>query len=317
MNGKYFIYFYYDKDGTLLYIGQAIDVWARWNGHNEPWKKDVYKIGVYECPDHAAMDILESFYIAKMPTKYNKAKLAHGYTNLEIPDLEEPKLYSVKEFSKIYRPTKKGTTAEPLPPIEEQITALGNTIIEIDGFIDFYDEKLLELDLDRVYFKYKNWYLASIFSPKPRERIMKKTQNLAFRTNECIRTIKQYLNDSTFKARVENGIIHHSFEITATSTDDCMKFFKRLERGLFSLYEVDTYWRGEKLSFIGGFYPQSNILWGTASFGEERDGVWGIDIEFMREEDLGKQPQISATTFSYDIDKLYAELIEKSKNFKL
>lgn len=99
---KCVVYFYYDIDGELLYIGKSLDVGARWNGHTEPWMKDVAEVGIIECPDRAGMDVLESYCIAKLPSKYNKGGTEHGYTELDLFDATQQIRYSVEDFKDLF-----------------------------------------------------------------------------------------------------------------------------------------------------------------------------------------------------------------------
>lgn len=40
----FYVYFYYDKNDELLYIGQATDVGMRWNSHQEDNLKRIHEI---------------------------------------------------------------------------------------------------------------------------------------------------------------------------------------------------------------------------------------------------------------------------------
>lgn len=316
MNGKFFIYFYYDNTDTLMYIGKAIDVWERWNSHQERWKKDVCKIGVYKCNDHAAMDILESYFIATTPTLYNTAGLYHGYTSLEIPNLKEPIIYSLDEFkAKFHHTTGKRKRPEQLPPLDTQLRELGNTIVEIDGFVDLYDEKLLQMDLDRVCFKYKNMYLISRFSARPGIRITKKEQQLSHRTNEVIQITKKYLNSPAFTTRTEEGRVHFCSEFEARSRDEAVRILDLLLGYciFYELFEIENYFRGERLSRVGSSRPQAAGFGGKcAAYLKESTNIWSFDLTFRKEEHLGEQPIISSNSFSYDIEKLYSEIMENN-----
>lgn len=319
IDGKFFVYFYYDNADNLLYIGKAIDVWERWMGHNERWKKDVCKIGVYECDDHAAMDILENYFIAKKPTFYNKAGLAHGYTSLEIPNLKEITIYSIEEFSAKFRPPKaQRRQLETLPPLDAQLKALGNTVLEINGFIDLYNEDLLQMNLDRVCFKYKSLYLISRFSAIPGRKIKKKDQHLSRRTNECIQTAQKVMNSPSLEVRTEKGVVHLCFEMEAATNEEAHRIFELVNFGrLYELYELGTYWRGERLNHVGNLYPQTNLLCRSGTLSHNKDtNTCLFDIDFIEEVYQGEQPIISDTTFSYDIEQLYSEIMANNCRMK-
>lgn len=194
---KHSVYFYYDKYDCLLYIGKAVDVGARWNGHAEPWKSEVCKIGVVSCPDRAAMDVLESYYIAKMPTKYNKAGTKHGYTMLDFPNLPDPKFYSLDQFKREFV-IQQGTHEAP-PPIVERLHAAGMEILELGPRVNLFDEDLLSKDLDKICFRYQGFYLVSRFSPIPSRRIKKSEQHLTHRTNRALRIAKNYFANPTLQ----------------------------------------------------------------------------------------------------------------------
>lgn len=191
MKEKFFVYFYYNDNGELLYIGKAIDAGKRWCGHNEPWKKDVHKIGLIQCPDHAAMDILEMYYITKIPSKYNKAGLEHGYTSFTIKGLPSPTMYSLLEFKEkfVKRAETKGFTT-----IEVRLVAAGIEIIDVESEVNLFDEELLAKDLDKVCFRRKNTYLISNHSQIPGHTVFKNKHNAERRTNEVIIAFKDYFS---------------------------------------------------------------------------------------------------------------------------
>lgn len=158
----YFVYFYYNSADELLYIGKAVDVGVRWNGHNEPWKKEVYKIGVREYPDHASMDIFEHYYIAKLQTRYNVALLHHGKTEMEIQDPSPLTLYNRKEFiEKFVNPCKPIHRPKPVlyQTVQESLEAKGFTVVHAKR-INLFDKTLLELDLDKTIFMFENVCLS-------------------------------------------------------------------------------------------------------------------------------------------------------------
>lgn len=158
----YYIYFYYDKNDELLYIGQAVDVGKRWQSHQEPWKKEVCKIGVREYPDHASMDVFEHYYITKLPTKYNKGLLNHGYTTMYVPDSSLLTMYTLEEFKKKFI-SSFSPTPHPKPILYntciESLAAKGINVIETKE-VNLLDEKLLSYDLDKTWFKHNGVFFC-------------------------------------------------------------------------------------------------------------------------------------------------------------
>lgn len=154
MHEKYYVYFYYDKNDELLYIGQAKEgVYERWQSHTEPWKDEVFTIGVREYEDEAIMDVFENYYIKKYPTKYNKARLNQGYTKCDINDNSTLKKYSIDEFCANYGPKQKKNNSK----LDEKIKEKGIEIIETNK-IDLFDKELLSnTNLDKIWFKYENF----------------------------------------------------------------------------------------------------------------------------------------------------------------
>lgn len=154
---SYYVYFYYSTQNELLYVGKTIDVFQRWQGHNEPWKKDVRKIGIREYPDHASMDILEHYYIAKLEPKYNCSLLHHGPTRIELNDPITEEFYNLDEFEKKYA----STTEQKKPrynSYDEELIAQGFKIIETDK-VNLLDPELIKHDISKIKFKHQDLYL--------------------------------------------------------------------------------------------------------------------------------------------------------------
>lgn len=151
---KYCVYFYYNINDDLLYIGKTkAGVGERWQGHSESWKKEVDKIGVREYPDEAAMDLYEDYYIKKYPTKYNKAQLEHGYTSVELPDESKLSIYTISEFKKKFISNNIKSSDTRNLTVIERLEKKGIKIIEANK-INFFDEDLLNnINLDKTWFK--------------------------------------------------------------------------------------------------------------------------------------------------------------------
>lgn len=210
MQKKYYVYFYYDKNDDLLYIGQAKEgVYERWQTHNgDKWRDEVFTIGVREYEDKAIMDVFESYYIKKHPTKYNKARLNYGYTECEINDPSTLKKYSIDEFCAEYAPKKKTNTNLTL---NEKIEQKGIEFIETNK-IDLFNEKFLSnTNLDKIWFKYENYVFLFEFADisyrrkkgEPEEFWLSNKKLLSFKNAVCAMekqgldvTVQQYNFDS-------------------------------------------------------------------------------------------------------------------------
>ena len=255
---KYFVYFYYDSKDTLLYIGKAVDVGARWNGHNDPWKHEVCKIGVITCPDRAAMDVLESYFITKMPTKYNKAGLQHGYTAFEISNEPIPVVYSLDEFKKKFLKKATGKSSEPKLPVEERLRAAGFEILELGPRVNLFDEALLQKDLDRVCFRYRNFYLVSRYSHHlgiPGYYVKKSEAQLSHRTNNVIQNVKSILCNPRLEITdLETGQVKYWLEISEKDYPSAESFFNA--GLLYDFYGVSLYRSSESFRSLRHFLCQ-------------------------------------------------------------
>ena len=243
------VYFYYDAAGELLYIGKAIDVGDRWIGHRESWKKDVKKVGVCLCQNEAEMDFAERYFIARYPTKYNKAYVKDMYIDWEVIGLSQQTIYSVEEFKKKFVKKSK-RELEPVLPIDERLVAMGNTIIDVDGDVNLFDEKWLQMDLDRVVFRHRGIYLISRYASIPGRPHKKKEQDLSFRTNDTISALYRYFNE--FAPQVRPGEYEmeevHTLVFPGTK-EECHKFVDAVHGFpfLYDLYKIKIYRDRERL----------------------------------------------------------------------
>lgn len=72
------VYFMYDKNNEIVYIGRTRNLYNRMYTHftpsivkNEQWKKNVYFIKYFEYEDFQDMCIMEEYYINKHKPSYN------------------------------------------------------------------------------------------------------------------------------------------------------------------------------------------------------------------------------------------------------
>lgn len=192
------VYFYYNKDNELIYVGKAVDVYRRWQQHQEKWIIEVKNIGVREYSAKADMDIMEHYYITKLEPKYNKALTKNGTTTLKFNDESELVMYDLSKF--ILKFSSKNQQQKPIITIDKQLAELGTTIINLDdGIVNLFDEETLRLDLDKTIFKYNDFYLISQYNNVPGKYIKKKECGLSYRTNTAIMALFQILNNPSLK----------------------------------------------------------------------------------------------------------------------
>ena len=187
---KFFVYFYYNKDDELLYVGQSVDVGRRWREHTEPWKGEVCKVGVREYPDSVSMDIFEYYYITRLSPKYNIARLHRGSITIDIPDSSTLTIYTVKDFSKKYVSKHVREEQEGFLSFPEELELKGKEIIDVTE-INLFDKTLWAYDLDKVVFRYKNIYLSTypfLFNTYNKNTVFRKS-------NRRIESLHQVLNN--------------------------------------------------------------------------------------------------------------------------
>lgn len=99
---KFYVYFFYDKKGILLYVGKTISISSRMSAHfsksaleTEFWKKDVdlSNIVTFKCTTKTDLDIYETYFINKLKPLYNVDKVFHSLPTFELPELDST-LYS-------------------------------------------------------------------------------------------------------------------------------------------------------------------------------------------------------------------------------
>lgn len=299
MSKKFFIYFYYGKDDVLLYIGKSIDVWARWVGHDEAWKNEVCKIGVLECADHAEMDILERYFIAKIPTKYNKAGLEHGYTGLEISGLKSPITYSLEEFKEKYcpRPVNKKSRTSNKATYQERLADAGYSILEVGEIVNLLDEELLQYDLDKVCLKYRDVYAIPNLPKQRRKRKNDSESEPTHRVNNVILTTKECLSNATFSIRKENNNRVFTFEFS----DEDVFYEKKIgEIWNFSyLYQWNIVPDKRRTAFIG-----MNLMNHIIKYKDE-SGSCRIDVEFSKDSTEILSIDFEKNIINYNMKKIF------------
>ncbi|MFV2048618.1 GIY-YIG nuclease family protein [Metabacillus litoralis] len=165
---SFYVYFYYNKDNELLYIGKTKDVRGRYDNRREHWKSGIDKIGVREYPDEAIMCLFEMFYICTMPSIYNKEYKQLGETKVQIPDNSELQIYSLSQFKKKYpqlkqlnRPKRHRRTVEgKLKTIEHDLRSEHYNVVKQLKQIDLFESNTLNIDLDKTVFKWRNIYFS-------------------------------------------------------------------------------------------------------------------------------------------------------------
>lgn len=92
-----YIYFLYDYNDNLLYIGKTVNLIQRLKCHFnklglklQPWKQDVDKdkIVIYRCNNDTDLDMYETYFINKYKPKYNLEKVFLCTSSFDLPYLE-------------------------------------------------------------------------------------------------------------------------------------------------------------------------------------------------------------------------------------
>lgn len=101
-----YIYFLFNSEDTLLYIGKSISVINRLRTHfsktdliKYPWKStiDKKKVTLYKCSNTTDLDIYETYFINRYKPKYNQDKLFGQSPTFELPYLEPIVLLQQKD----------------------------------------------------------------------------------------------------------------------------------------------------------------------------------------------------------------------------
>jgi len=204
--GKGYVYFYYDNEKKIIYVGKANDVGQRWRGHREPWMNEVVQIGVRTYDSRVDMDIAERYYIAKLCPKYNKVGTAYGKTSLFFDDKSILEVFTVKAFKEKFL-QKDGkqlvNSRAPRKPkvklsLKEQLIQSGVTILEAEK-MNLFEADILSMDLDNVCIKYKNIYLVPRYTPFRSRYKRKKDEDSGFRTNRHFETLRDFIFDDRTK----------------------------------------------------------------------------------------------------------------------
>lgn len=204
---KFYVYFYYNDQNEVVYVGKANDVGQRWRGHQESWKKEVTRIGVRVYGSRVDMDIAERYYIAKLCPKYNKAGTAYGKTSLAFKDKTELEILTVKSFKERFvlkdgGQSSKGVTTRMQKhklTLTEQLKQAGVLILEAES-VNLFEDNILNIGLDNVCFKYKNIYLVSRYTPFKPYYKGKNDEDPGFRTNRHFKILKDFLCDDKVRA---------------------------------------------------------------------------------------------------------------------
>lgn len=92
-----YIYFFYDSNNILLYIGKTTNLINRLRCHfskdnliSEPWKQlvDRDKITYYQCITRTDLDVYETYFINEYNPKHNMDKVFHDNLSFNLPYLE-------------------------------------------------------------------------------------------------------------------------------------------------------------------------------------------------------------------------------------
>lgn len=164
-----FIYFFYDNDSILLYVGKTTGLKHRMYNHFssqilelETWKKEINleNVVLFKCENLCDLDVYETYFINKYKPKYNRDKVYDCTLSFEPPYLE-PIVFSLKKsdvegnFYTLCKQVVENTASDvsaiyqKYPLIEEAIRKLGLDKIRALGYhatkiqyeIDDFDKK--------------------------------------------------------------------------------------------------------------------------------------------------------------------------------
>lgn len=114
-----YVYFFYDSNDALLYIGKSISLINRLKSHFskkslevDVWKYTIDKqnIVIYKCDNPTDMDLYETYFINKYKPIYNSEKVFNYSPKIKLPELEPKTL--LKDEGTLYSLYKKGTKEE-------------------------------------------------------------------------------------------------------------------------------------------------------------------------------------------------------------
>ncbi|MEK5528576.1 GIY-YIG nuclease family protein [Viridibacillus sp. FSL R5-0468] len=184
---EYYVYFYYNENDVLLYVGLSNDVGQRFNAHQESWKSEVKKIGVRQYQNKTSMQLCEKYYIAKWKPKYNIKDSTKENIDLHFSDPVELKLMSRNEFINKY--CNSGKIRKKRLTFKEELLNSNCKIIRTNS-IDLFDESIWDINLDETVFLYED----TVFYFN--DNILKnKRENYSRSTNSKIKKIKRFFNN--------------------------------------------------------------------------------------------------------------------------
>ena len=157
------IYYFYDKNKNLLYIGKTTALPQRMSAHfsksiieSDSWKTevDLTNIIIYKCSTKTDLDIYETYLINKLKPLYNKDKVFYDKSTLELPELKS----TIYIYSP-YKETRKLNLAfleyidlkDKELKTENDLLAIKNLELKFPYFIgDYSTDKKEEVLTDRM-----------------------------------------------------------------------------------------------------------------------------------------------------------------------
>lgn len=170
------IYFFYDTNKNLLYVGKTTNLPQRISAHfskaimsTDTWKKnvDLTNIVVYRCTTNTDLEIYETYFINKYKPLHNKDKVYYDSATFELPELK-PNLYIYSPYKKTSdngKTTKAFLTYIDLrskePKTGEELEKIRLLEVEFPNFeSDYNTEKRDDILMDRQILKQMNsWSL--------------------------------------------------------------------------------------------------------------------------------------------------------------
>jgi excinuclease UvrABC nuclease subunit len=147
----YYVYFYYNENDVLLYVGLSNDVGQRFYTHivQDAWMSEAKKVGVRQYQNSTSMILCERYYIAKLKPKYNIKGSTKDFIDINLSDPVELELLSRNKFIIKYCKNKK-TRKNRLTFKEELVNT--NCNIVCANIINLFDESILRYNLDETAF---------------------------------------------------------------------------------------------------------------------------------------------------------------------
>ena len=212
---KYYVYIYY-KENIVMYVGQTIAPYERYMQHlkEDDVFKEVNTVKILECNSRIDMDIIEMYYINKLRPLLNICYKNRGIPDMISIDDKSIQKYNLEEFKKTFKkknkPRRQPKNILQYNNSNERLLIKGYDIVELDNpIIDIFSEDILEYDLNKTAFKYKNntLYFGDDY--------FNKNEITGLSINEKIKFIREFITGN--KSESINNYMCHFLNYTIES----------------------------------------------------------------------------------------------------